>query len=277
MLILKISPCDIGQTIDRVVKRVYNKVRDSYHEQEVFFLRFAALSDPHWEQIVSSCEHHVWKPPKFLRNKENWARPPSGKDPMMLLIAGDAGVTASTGVATPAWQQDLSRISGLQTLICCGDLDREHVEKSPAVEYAGGVVYPCFGARNVTYLRSGDVFELYGHTLFSFGDARDIGTENILEALPGDPDEDTTMRAYRNLKRHCWKIDIVLTHEAPWRMLCRRFSDARQTPMSSFLQEITNKLDWGRWIFGHHHQFLERIEETSGIFMSPYHRIINIQ
>lgn len=71
------------------------------------------------------------------------------------------------------------------------------------------------------------------------------------------PSETEMERCRRNLDAAGWKVDYVVTHEAPADLagdLCwecnRPFED---DPLQNFLGEIDRRLDFKTWFFGHYH------------------------
>lgn len=107
----------------------------------------------------------------------------------------------------------------------------------------------------------GEVFDIAGTTVLAMGGAASHDREWRKEGKSWWPEEmpsETEMeRCRRNLDAAGWKVDYVVTHEAPADLagdLCwecnRPFED---DPLQNFLGEIDRRLDFKTWFFGHYH------------------------
>ena len=71
------------------------------------------------------------------------------------------------------------------------------------------------------------------------------------------PSEEEMERCRASLDRVGWKVDHVVTHEAPAALaegLCReRGREYRGDPLQTFLGELDGRLDYCAWFFGHYH------------------------
>lgn len=72
------------------------------------------------------------------------------------------------------------------------------------------------------------------------------------------PSEKETEHCRSSLDRVGWKVDYVVTHEAPAalaRELCReRGREYRGDPLQTFLGELDGRLGYRVWFFGHYHR-----------------------
>ncbi len=132
---------------------------------------------------------------------------------------------------------------------------------------------------SVIHLMRGQVFEIDGLKVFTFGGAssHDI-SDGILEL--GDPrivrwSKDYTKlfrvnkiswwdrelpsvkemeEGRKNLEKNDWNVDFVLTHCAPTGITAVvTMGDHDQNDFTEYLQEIMEKLTYKKWFFGHYH------------------------
>lgn len=129
----------------------------------------------------------------------------------------------------------------------------------PETEWNGGRVH--VARPHVLHLMRGEVFDIAGTTVLAMGGAASHDREWRKEGKSWWPEEmpsETEMeRCRRNLDAAGWKVDYVVTHEAPADLagdLCwecnRPFED---DPLQNFLGEIDRRLDFKTWFFGHYH------------------------
>ena len=124
-------------------------------------------------------------------------------------------------------------------------------------KWKGGRVRPF--CPNVLQLVDNEVFDIDGHTFFVRGGANSIdrhmrvaGESWWKEEVPSEKEREAAIAKLDSID---WKVDYVLTHEAPvcvheWLYKNQTFTDE----YAKWLQTIANKLSFKRWFFGHHHQ-----------------------
>ena len=134
---------------------------------------------------------------------------------------------------------------------------------------------------SVLMLLRGEVYEIEGKKLFSFGGGKshDI-SDGILDSE--DPEwrnkekllKRSGKRLYRvkgiswwenelplqsemdhgleKLEQYQWKVDYVITHCAP-SAVQRMMGINREDVLTDYLDQIRDRLDYGKWFFGHYH------------------------
>lgn len=149
----------------------------------------------------------------------------------------------------------------------------------PVVEWHGGKVHEI--RPSVLHLMRGQVFDIDGKSVFSFGGAssHDI-SGGILD--PDDPDykkkkkeldqgwmpyrinhiswwkeelasEEELEEGWKNLAAHDYKVDFIISH------CCATSTQLLLNPMcmpdaeTDYLEDIRKKVDFRRWFFGHYH------------------------
>lgn len=76
----------------------------------------------------------------------------------------------------------------------------------------------------------------------------------------------------RNLSKYDFKVDFVLTHEAPASVI-PFISPFEPTDMSKQLEDIRAQLTYGQWYFAHYHQD-RRINEKDNVIYHNVQRIV---
>ena len=107
----------------------------------------------------------------------------------------------------------------------------------------------------------GEVFDIDGLTVLAMGGGR----EQRQEVSQGGrswwpeemPSEEETEHCRSSLDRVGWKVDYVVTHEAPAALaegLCRECGrEYRGDRLQRFLGELDGRLGYRAWFFGHYH------------------------
>ena len=107
----------------------------------------------------------------------------------------------------------------------------------------------------------GEVFDIGELTVLAMGGAASNDRQYRREGRswwPEEmPSEDETGHCRASLDRVGWKVDYVVTHEAPADLaekLClERGREYRGDRLQRFLGEIDGWLDYRTWFFGHYH------------------------
>ena len=163
-------------------------------------------------------------------------------------------------------------------------------------EWHGGKVHKI--RPSVIHLMRGQVFEIDGLKVFTFGGAssHDI-SDGILEL--SDPRVVTWSKDYtklfrvnkiswwdrelpsveemeegrKNLEKNDWNVDFVLTHCAPTSIVAVvTMGDHDQNDFTEYLQEIMEKLTYKKWFFGHYH--MNKVVYTNEICL--YEQIVRV-
>ena len=148
------------------------------------------------------------------------------------------------------------------TLVVLGNHENYRLIRAMQTEpWHGGLVRRF--REHVLQLVDNEVFEIDGKSFFVRGGARSFDRDLRVEGKDWWPEEvpDAAERqaAWDRLDAIGWRVDYVLTHEAPARLfgtLNPKVSGGRPAvdDFARWLQEIADWLDFERWFFGHHHQ-----------------------
>lgn len=130
----------------------------------------------------------------------------------------------------------------------------------PVEEWHGGKVHRI--RDGIIHLMRGQVFEIDGEKYFTMGGAyshdKEWRTEGInwwAEEVPSQEERD---EAIANLTAHNWKVDYVITHEAPTEIADKLITMVRDysrdvDEYTMWLGGIAYRLDFKTWYHGHHH------------------------
>ena len=204
-----------------------------------------------------------------------------------LIICGDfGGVWAQD--EHPGEKMELDWLESLPFTTLFVDGNHENFDRLnnqyPVMDWNGGKVHVI--RPSVLHLMRGEVFEIDGTKIFAFGGAssHDI-QDGILD--PADfcdeydfrrtynewwnsgkmfrvkglswwpeelPNEEEMQNGLRNLEKHDWKVDFVITHSPSASTIALLGSGLyEQDILTKYLEEIRAKLDYKRWIAGHMH------------------------
>ena len=115
------------------------------------------------------------------------------------------------------------------------------------------------------------MLELEGKTYLCFGgaesqdkDDREPGVNWWKQEMPSDEEYDTCRR---NLEKVDYKVDYVLTHDAPSRFLdFTALALGESNRLHLFLDEILLKLTYEKWFFGCYHKDVQLSTKSRCVF-----------
>lgn len=138
--------------------------------------------------------------------------------------------------------------------------------------YKGGNAHKI--AQNIYHLLRGEIFTIDKKTFFCMGggespdnEMRDEGLSWWKEEMP---DADELMNGVNNLKQYDYKVDYVITHEAP--ALAKDFirlhthHEMYLTTLNTYLQELMQNVDYNHWFFGSLHMDLQISKKMTAVF-----------
>lgn len=148
----------------------------------------------------------------------------------------------------------------------------------PIEEWNGGKIHRI--RDSIIHLMRGQVFTIEDKKFFVNGGAYSHDIEYRTEGVSWWSQEVPSFcereEAIANLADHDWKVDYVITHDAPEHIagILVRYSGDWSRKLDEYerwLQEIADKLEFKQWFHGHHHQ---DIEFDQGKFQSMYNDIV---
>jgi predicted phosphodiesterase len=140
------------------------------------------------------------------------------------------------------------------------------IESIPVTRKHGGKVQKVFTnkkGKSIYRLRRGEVYSIGGQTIFTYGGAQSTDKGNRTEFLSWwrqeIPSHAELDNAYKNLEKHDFKVDFILTHTAPESVtdeLLRDFSclyDVNCSCSNQLELIFKNIKHFKGWHFGHFH------------------------
>jgi len=205
-----------------------------------------------------------------------------------LIIAGDfGGIWYNTG--SDKYKYDVELLDSYEELpqtILFVDGNHENFPELyayPTVEKFGGVVGQI--RENLFHLKRGHVYTIENKKIFTFGGALSVDQHLRMPFVSWWEEEIPTMAEMNfgmtNLDEHNWKVDYVITHTAPNKIVNKilakdkwnMWNGKRYDPTTNYLQEIMEKLKFKKWYFGHFHID----EEITPKFISTYNDLYKIK
>lgn len=215
--------------------------------------------------------------PRF--NTKNFAAQKELTKNDYVIVLGDFGIPWFNDRSDQHMLKELQK-RNFTTLFIDGNHENyDYLNNLPVETWNGGKIHKINDS--VYHLMRGQVFNIDNHTFFTFGGARshDISDgiiendENVKENVKRMnrlgkhyyrinhvswwkeemPKVDEFKEGIANLEQHNYRIDFVLTHDAPTSIRAQMLVSDKD-PLSEFLQTIKQKTEYKCWYFGHMHQ-----------------------
>lgn len=182
-----------------------------------------------------------------------------------LIVAGDFGILFGPG-DEKAEAEKFSLLTKVPCTILFADGNHENFSRLNSCsveEWNGGTVHRV--SRNILHLMRGQVYEIDGLSMFVMGGAyspdRPRRIENVSWWKEEMPSEAEYMQARKNLSAHGNKVDLIITHTAPYAALdvlyrMRKLPsppDVHEFELNRFLEEVAQTVTYKHWFFGHLH------------------------
>lgn len=143
----------------------------------------------------------------------------------------------------------------------------------PVTEWNGGKVHQI--QPSVFHLMRGQVFTIDGIKFFTMGGASSRDKQYRKEGVSWWSQELPSREEYeeveRNLAKHDWDVDFVLTRCAPTSVQDYFDDDYITDELTEFFESLSGRLNWKMWYTGHYHR-----DETFGKYHLLYHDILEI-
>lgn len=209
----------------------------------------------------------------------NMAHPELTKDDMVIVL-GDFGTPWAFSIN----HEDKVRLHKLKKLrFSLGVVDGNHdnfdyLYSLPSESAFGGKASRI--AEDIYWLKRGQVYNINGLKLFTFGGANSIDKKARIEGVSWWPQEIPTVNEFGFGIDNLWgearnKVDFILTHEAPLKVLYDLYNDDPYHPQKvqpycvpKVFDIIANNAKFKHWYFGHHHQDKRMNEKYSCVFES---------
>lgn len=139
----------------------------------------------------------------------------------------------------------------------------------PLVDYKGGRARHLGG--NLYYILRGSILQVEGKRLLCFGGGESEDKDEREEGLnwwrAEMPTTDELERCAENLAAADKKVDYILTHDAPARLLAFTAMEREQTNwLHAFFDQLLLSVDYRSWMFGRYHRDLPLSSKARAVF-----------
>lgn len=194
-----------------------------------------------------------------------------------LIICGDVGVC---GFLRENEHKTREILKSLPVTVLFIDGNHEHhprLNAYPEDEWRGGRVHMI--EPGIIHLMRGQVFNIAGTTIFTFGGADSVDKEMRRAGIDWFAEEMPTTAEYeeglRNLEKLDYKVDFIVTHSAPREVAAYlgygEKSDG-EIILRRYFQQIADEAEFKTWFFGHFHEDAE----VEGVFRCLYDDVVQI-
>ncbi len=136
----------------------------------------------------------------------------------------------------------------------------EKICRSRTTVWKGGKVHRIDG--NLLHLMRGQIFNIEGHTFFTFGGGestdKDMRVEKGLWWREEEPTPFEMAEGARRLDEEKCRVDYIITHEPPSlvksAILLKRGSIDRVNKLNGYLEELCRSVTFKQWFFGSLHE-----------------------
>ena len=195
-----------------------------------------------------------------------------------VIILGDFGLVWDGRDSDEWWLDWLERCPWTTLFIDGNHENHPLLATYPTRGFHGGMVHEV--RPHVLHLMRGWAFDLCGMSFLAMGGAashdREYRTEGVSWWPEEVPSEDERSLCEQTLSEIGWRVDHVLTHDAPSDLLpklglrCGRSMEADD--YERWLNSIAYGLDFGHWWFGHFHVDWD----MGGGFVALYDSIVEV-
>lgn len=223
----------------------------------------------------------------------------------IVMAAGDFGLILDKDESSPNEKHKIKWLNAKPFTTVPVDGNHENFDRLfsefSLVPFHGGMAYKI--SDSIYMLKRGEIYEFEGKLFWIMGGAETHDTEHFLSKDgPGGirhynsvvkvfnrtntffrtigedwwpqemPTKEEMEHGLKRLEEVNWKVDYVITHCAPT-SLFKPLNAVGMEPneLTDFFDEISNKLEFKKWFFGHHH-----MDKKFGRFRALYHDIVRI-
>lgn len=189
-----------------------------------------------------------------------------------LIVCGDFGFLWDNSEKE---QKIIKQLEKKKYTICFVDGAHENYDmlgKYRPYRFHGGNAHKI--APNIFHLMRGEIFTFNNKTYFCMGggesDDIEMREEGVTWWKEEMPNAEEMMNGARNLKDYDYKVDYVITHEAP--ALAKDFirlhskHEIKLTPLNTYLQELMKNVEYNHWFFGSLHIDLPISKKMTAVF-----------
>lgn len=182
-----------------------------------------------------------------------------------IIILGDCGFNYFENIRDMILKERANKL-GI-TLLCIKgnhEIHPDQLDYYKTKEWNGAPVYYEEDFPNILFAKDGEIYTIGDRKVFVIGGAYSVDKYYRLATgmkwFPSEqPSAETKMFSLKTLDKNGWKADIVLSHTSPLKtqpvhmFLPTTDQSTVDNSTEEFLEEISDKLDFDKWYFGHYH------------------------
>ncbi len=193
-------------------------------------------------------------------------------DDDILIVCGDFGFLWD---GSEKEKKAIEALSKKKYIICFVDGAHENFDMLNGYRpyrFKGGNAHKI--TQNIFHLMRGEIFTFCGKTYFCMGggESEDIEMREEGKTWWKDemPNAEEMKNGSDNLRSCDFKVDYVITHEAP--ALAKDFirlhsnTPLKLTPLNTYLQELMKNVEYDHWFFGSLHRDLQISKKMTAVF-----------
>lgn len=188
-----------------------------------------------------------------------------------VIIAGDFGFLGDSQNEDKYWLNWFQE-KKFKTLFVDGNHENFDLLNSyPIEDWKGGKVHRINDS--ILHLMRGQVFEVEGVKLFTFGGAKSKGIEIRKEHVSWWKEEMPSAEEYaegfRNLEKHKWQVDYIITHSCASsaveivKSLCGK---GKINELNKYFDVVEERVNFRHWYFGHFHLDAKLTDKQTVLF-----------
>lgn len=196
-----------------------------------------------------------------------------------LIILGDVAVCFHGGQKDERVRKTLQNLP-ITVLFIDGNHDHhQQLASYPVCDWNGGKVH--FIEEDIIHLMRGYVFNIEGHTFFTFGGASSVDRAWRTEGIDWWPEElpsiEERERGLMELDKVNNEVDYILTHTAPYHVAALMHKEIwkKEIEFRYYLQQIADTVKFKKWFFGHFHEDRNILNRFIGLYNDVYELIEN--
>lgn len=202
-----------------------------------------------------------------------------------LIICGDFGAVWERGSGEDRFWLNWLDDKNCTVVFCDGNHENfDLLYEYPIVEWNGGKVHQI--RESVFHLMRGEVYTIEGKTFFVLGGAMSLDKQYRKEGISWwsqeIPSPEEMAHAMTNLINNGLKVDYIITHDAPSRVVKYLGFNPHETSdyvikmFYNLLDTIALHIDYKKWYFGHFHMDVN-CEAYGKEFVGVYNKIVKIE
>lgn len=129
------------------------------------------------------------------------------------------------------------------------------LENNPTVDFCQGKATKI--ARNIYHLQRGEIYNIDGKFLFTFGGGVSSDLQQIMDSGAWFerelPTEEEMQNAVTKLKSYNCEVDYIITHETSATYKHKIWRNCQTNPVNDFLEHLATEVRYDKWFFGNLH------------------------